>query len=246
MDIWSLFIQKCLLCGARSDSSHALCGDCLHELPWLGARCRCCALPVAVDGLLCADCLRRPPPFQQLEAPWRYQFPLDSLILHFKHQQGWPVGRQLALLLAEHLQHAFNEGLARPQCLLPVPLSAARLRQRGFNQAALLEHWLAATLQLPVDEYLLQRNIDTRSQQGLNAQQRRRNLRHAFSLCAGADVRGRHLALVDDVVTTGSTASTLAGLLRKAGAARVDVYCLARTPKAGGSRLHCPPPEPAG
>ena len=136
-------------------------------------------------------------------------------------------------LLSHHLQHAFSEGLARPDLLLPVPLSGRRLRQRGFNQAGMLARWLSQGLQLTLNEHVLQRRQDTQAQQQLNAAQRLRNLRQAFALAPASQVRGLHLAIVDDVLTTGATAESIARLLRKAGAARVDVYCLARTPKPG-------------
>ncbi|MNT58110.1 DNA utilization protein GntX [compost metagenome] len=116
---------------------------------------------------------------------------------------------------------------------MPVPLATRRLRQRGFNQAAMLARWLSTRLDLPWDERLLLRTQDTSAQQVLNANERRKNLRHAFALAPGASFKGRHLALVDDVLTTGATAQALARLLMDAGAARVDVYCLARTPKPG-------------
>src|SRR5690606_16404846 len=175
-----------------------------------------------------------PPAFQRVEVPWRYDFPLDSLITRFKHQAKWPLGRLLADLLAQHLQHAFADGLPRPQALVPVPLARRRLRQRGFNQAALLARWLSRGLQLPCHEQWLQRIQDTPAQQQLDAAARQRNLRQAFRLIPAPDIVGAHLALVDDVLTTGATAERLARLLLKAGAARVDVYCLARTPKPGG------------
>ncbi|MNG28816.1 DNA utilization protein GntX [compost metagenome] len=92
---------------------------------------------------------------------------------------------------------------------------------------------MSASLDIPCDERLLLRTQDTDAQQALNAEARLRNLRNAFALAPGAVVKGRHLALVDDVLTTGATAQALARLLMDAGAARVDVYCLARTPKPG-------------
>ncbi|MNN20789.1 DNA utilization protein GntX [compost metagenome] len=189
-----------------------------------------CALPLPADGLVCAHCLRRAPSFQRVEAPWRYAFPLDALITRFKHQSAWPFGRLLGALLAEHLRHAYLEGLPRPELLLPVPLARPRLRRRGFNQAALLAQWLTAALQLPVREDLLLRPRDTPAQQQLDAAARRRNLRHAFALADPAAIAGRRVAIVDDVLTTGATAEALSSLLRRAGAVRVDVYCLARTP----------------
>lgn len=230
---WLKTKQSCLLCDEPADSAHSLCVSCESELPWLGARCQICALPLPHAGLTCGGCLRRPPRFDRVEAPWRYAFPVDSLITRFKHQAKWPLGRLLGELLSHHLLHAFDEGLTRPDLLLPVPLAERRQRQRGFNQAALLARWLGEQLHLPLQHHWLQRVIDTPAQQQLDAATRKRNLRRAFALAPASAVSGLHLALVDDVLTTGATAESLARLLKKAGAARVDIYCLARTPKPG-------------
>lgn len=231
--IWSKNIQKCLLCDEPSDSALALCSPCLDDLPWLGTQCSICALPLPAAGMVCGQCLQRPPAFQRVIVPWRYDFPMDSLISRFKHQEKWPYGRLMSELLGQLLHYRFDEDLPRPDLLLPVPLSRRRLRQRGFNQAGMLAHWLGSQLQLRVDAQLLKRIQDTPAQQGLDARARHRNLRQAFALAAHAPVAGRHLALVDDVLTTGATAQALARLLLDAGAQRVDVYCLARTPRPG-------------
>ena len=231
--IWLKNNPACLLCDEPSDSALALCAPCLDELPWLGAQCSVCALPLPGPGLTCGQCLQEPPAFQRVIAPWRYDFPVDSLISRFKHHEKWPFGRLMAELLGQFLHYRFDEGLPRPDCLLPVPLSRRRLRQRGFNQAGMLAQWLGASLQLVVQPKLLLRTQDTPAQQGLDARARQRNLRQAFALADQAQVAGRHLALVDDVLTTGATAQALARLLINAGACRVDIYCLARTPSPG-------------
>ena len=230
---WLKNKQSCLLCDEPADAATAICTNCEAELPWLGGHCQRCALPLPDSGLTCGGCLRNPPSFERVEAPWRYAFPVDSLITRFKHQAKWPMGRLLGELLSQHLLHAFDEGLPRPDLLLPVPLAGRRQRQRGFNQALMLAQWLSTALQVPWQDAWLQRVIDTPAQQHLDAATRKRNLRRAFALAPQSRVAGLHLALVDDVLTTGATAESLARLLRKAGAARVDVYCLARTPKPG-------------
>ena len=230
---WLKIKQTCLLCDEHADTPQAICSHCEAELPWLGGHCQICALPLPGQGLVCGACLKKPPSFDRVEVPWRYAFPIDSLITRFKHQGRWPMGRLLGELLSHHLQHAFDEGLPKPDMLLPVPLATKRQRKRGFNQAHMLAQWLSSALHLPLQAYWLQRVIDTPAQQQLDAATRKRNLRKAFALAPHSTVSGLHLALVDDVLTTGATAESLARLLKKAGAARIDVYCLARTPRPG-------------
>ncbi|MBA4272638.1 MAG: amidophosphoribosyltransferase [Pseudomonas sp.] len=226
-------VQNCLLCDEPAEAEMPICVACEAEMPWLGEHCQTCALPLPEAGLTCDGCLLEPPAYEQVAVPWRYDFPVDSLITRFKHNAKWPFGHLLADVLSQYLQHRFDEDLPRPDALLPVPLAARRLRQRGFNQAAMLARWLSKQLDLPCEENVVHRIQDTSAQQDLDAKARKRNLRNAFALTSDANVKGRHLALVDDVLTTGATAQALARLLMNAGAARVDVYCLARTPKPG-------------
>lgn len=232
--IWLFNNQTCLLCDERSYTLHPLCVACELELPWLGDSCQRCALPLPMAGLMCGHCIKQPPAFERVHAPWVYGFPVDSLIIRFKHHSKWPYGRLLAELLSQSLLDGFNSGDPRPDFLLPVPLSIKRLRQRGYNQATMLAQWLSTALNIPQREHWLLRIQDTAAQQALDAKTRKRNLLHAFSLAPGVQVGGLHLALVDDVLTTGATAQSLARLLIRAGARRVDVYCLARTPKPDG------------
>jgi ComF family protein len=227
-------VQICLLCDEPAEAEMPICVACETDLPWLGDHCQTCALPLLAAGLTCGECLLEPPAFEQVVVPWQYGFPVDSLITRFKHNAKWPFGHLLVDVLGQYLQHRFDEGLPRPDALLPVPLANKRLRQRGFNQAAMLARWLSESLDLPCEETVLRRVKDTYAQQSLDAKSRKRNLRNAFDLMPDAQVKNRHLALVDDVLTTGATAQALARLLMNAGAARVDVYCLARTPKPGG------------
>lgn len=229
--------QICFLCDGPPGDQRSLCNACEADLAWLDSCCIRCALPLPMlsphQGLICGDCQKKPPQFDQVVSPWRYSFPIDTLVTQFKHHGKWPVGRLLGQLLSHHLRNAFAAGLPRPDLLLPVPLGKQRLRQRGFNQAGMLAHWLEPRLNVPVNARLLRRIRETDAQQALDATARQRNLRNAFVLDDAAQVAGKHLALIDDVLTTGATANSLAGLLKKAGAQRVDVYCLARTPKPG-------------
>ena len=232
--IWLKNTQICLICDEATESADSVCNVCETELPWLIEHCNLCALPLPMEGLICGQCQKHPPAFKQVIAPWTYSFPIDSLISRFKHQARWPLGQMLARLLTQHLQHRFdNTGLTPPDCLLPVPMARKRLRERGYNQAQMLARWLSSNLNIRYDEHLLLRPHETVAQQALDAKTRQRNLLGAFALAPDAKVQGRHFALVDDVLTTGATAHSLARLLMNAGARQVDVYCLARTPKPG-------------
>ena len=234
--IWLKNKQSCLLCQEDAEETAPICMACETELPWLGDQCQTCALPLFAPGMTCAQCMKQPPAFKQVAVPWLYDFPVDSLITRFKHSAKWPYGRLLGELLAQYLQHRFDEGMQRPDALVPVPMATRRLRQRGFNQAAMLVRWLGELLQIPCDEKLVLRVQDTSAQQDLKADARKKNLREAFALTLDASIKGRHLALVDDVLTTGATAQAVARLLMEAGATQVDVYCLARTPKPSESK----------
>ncbi len=229
--IWLKNKQTCLLCDLQTDSLSPICMACESDLPWLIDQCERCALPLPMSGLTCAQCTRQSPAFNEVVVPWLYDFPIDTLVTRFKYQGKWPQGRLLAELLGQTLQYRYAEGLQRPDLLVPVPLAGKRMRQRGYNQAAMLAKWLGDQLQLPVDERQVKRVKELPAQQGLDAKARKRNLRDAFALSDSCNVMGKHLALIDDVLTTGSTADTLARLLIRAGARKVDVYCLARTPK---------------
>lgn len=231
--IWLKNVQTCLLCDEQTDSDSSICTPCESDLPWLIDQCDRCALPMPMEGLTCAQCTQHSPAFNEVIVPWLYDFPIDALVTRFKHQGKWPLGRLLAELLGQTLQHRFDEGLARPDFMIPVPLAHKRLRQRGYNQAAMLAHWLGSQLGLSIDERLIKRVKETPAQQGLDAKARKRNLRDAFALADAAKIVGQHVALIDDVLTTGSTADALARLLISAGAKKVDVYCLARTAKPG-------------
>lgn len=229
--IWLNSSQSCLLCDEPAHNPYSLCHSCEQELPWLDERCEICALPLAMSGLECGPCRRKAPAYTRVEVPWHYGFPVDALITRFKHNAQWPLGRMLAEGLARWLLQAYADGLARPQRLLPVPMARERLRKRGFNQTQMLAQWLAPLLNIRCDDTLLLRPQAKRAQQELNAQARWQNLHSAFALADKALVRGLHVAIVDDVMTTGATAQALALLLRRAGAHRVDIYCLARTPR---------------
>lgn len=219
----------CALCLLQSDQDITLCSDCEADLPWQLSICPCCAL-AQNSSQLCDECKFDEPAFSQVIAPWRFDFPINTLINRFKHKQDWVLGRLLASLLARDLQQKFSEGMQVADALLAMPLSLQRQRERGFNQAQMLAQWLTKPLQRPILNDAVQR-LPRQAQQQLNATQRKANLRGVFQLNQNINWHGLHVAIVDDVVTTGATCRELAKQLLNAGVRQVDVYCLARTPK---------------
>ena len=196
-------------------------------------RCKRCALRLGTALPECGDCLREPPPFTQTVCAVDYEFPWDALIVAFKFQGQPELARALSPRLVDAVRH---HGGALPQALLPVPLSSQRLTQRGYNQAWELARQVARTLRIPALPDVLQRPLDTAHQTELGRTGRQRNLRAAFwvPLDQYSQVKGQHLALVDDVMTTGATLREASNELLRAGAARVDAWVLARTPSAAG------------
>lgn len=217
---------RCLLCDAPGADGRDLCAGCRADLARNRTVCARCALPLPVAAPMCGACLRRVPPQAAAWAPFRYGAPLDLLEARFKYGRDLAAGRVLADGL---IDAAIEDSPARPDLLLCVPLHRSRLRERGYNQALELARPLAAALRLPFDPRALERVRATRAQTGLDARTRRRNLRGAFALRPGSALPA-HVAVFDDVMTTGSTLRECAVLLRRAGVARVDLWALARAP----------------
>jgi ComF family protein len=209
---------RCLLCGDAGTDGMDLCGDCAAELPRNTSCCTQCALPLPVSAPQCGRCQRKAPPWDAAWAPFRYAWPLDRLETRFKFSRDLAAGRALVTMWQRE-----NVPLPLPQTILSVPLHQRRLRERGYNQAWEIAHPLAHSLGIPCGHNLLQRVRHTDAQTGLDATQRRRNLRGAFVLSQGAALPG-HVAVLDDVFTTGATLAECARVLKRAGVSRVDVW----------------------
>ncbi len=209
----------CVLCGGLADGT-MLCAPCLASLPRASvAACPRCGVPSG--GALCGACLRDPPAFDRTVAALVYEFPVDKLVQALKYGQRLALARLLGLLLAERVA-----GAPRPDVLIPMPLHPARLAERGFNQALEIGRVLSRRLGLPLKPTLAARQRDTAVQAALPLNARRRNVKGAFVCTTG--VRERHVALVDDVMTSGATVNELAQAARAAGAREVSVWVVAR------------------
>lgn len=214
----------CVLCGLRSGPA-CLCTVCKRALARPGPRCRQCGLPLtAKDDRLCGHCILHPPPFAEVLYPLQYRFPTDRLVQAFKFGRQHVAGRILARLMCEWIQ---QQVLDLPDTLVPVPLHPLRLFKRSFNQSYEIAAHIGHTLGIQLEATSLRRHRNTRAQSGLGRQQRRRNVRGAF-YWRGQAPPARHVALVDDVMTTGTTVIECARILKKAGARRVDIWVAAR------------------
>jgi ComF family protein len=180
---------------------------------------------------LCAACRGRPPGFDYARAAARYDGVVREALHAFKFRSRWTLAAPLADLLVEVVAGHLPDGI--PDLLLPVPLHPRRERERGFNQASLLARRVGRSLGCPVRETVLARVVATRSQTELDAAARRANVRNAFAVRRPALVAGRHVVLVDDVLTTGATLSECARRLREAGASRVGALTVARVTQPG-------------
>lgn len=228
-------LLPCLLCGndLAPDDSHLLCIDCTLAMPSPSPHiCQCCSLPLTVAAPLCGECLQKAPAFARSAIPYSYTYPLDFLILEFKYRHHLASGYCLSGLLLDYVKQGIVSGdITRPELLVPVPLHWWRQWQRGFNQAKFLTDYLRRGLDIPMAD-ACQRKHQPQSQKGLGRNQRQKNLRNIFAMKPGMEkvINNKHIAVVDDVVTTGATARTLSELLIQAGARRVDIWALARTP----------------
>jgi len=209
-------------------ASWGICSVCCRALFITQTVCPQCGLPAELSGLACGRCLQKPPPWQQLVMVNDYVPPLSSLIHRLKFSRQPEVARALARLLLLAVARAHRErGSPWPDILISVPLHRRRQWRRGFNQSDLLCRPLARWLACAWDKAAIARIRATPVQHQLSARRRKHNLRHAFRL--ELPVRGLHIAIVDDVVTTGSTVAEIAQLLLRSGAATVQVWCLCRT-----------------
>lgn len=231
-----LLPTTCLLCGCSLDGE-LLCSGCVLDLPHLARAeylCQQCALPLATNINFCGHCLHKPPAFSHSIIPFSYQHPLDYLIHRFKYRGQLASGRALAQALAAHIQHYYDEQhSALPDIIIPVPLHWMRRWQRGFNQAELIGEELAQHLRIPLETRVCKRSMRTPPQKGLTRAERQHNLRKAFAVSDKSvqKIRGKCVALLDDVVTTTATARELSELLVKHGAREVHIWALARTPE---------------
>jgi len=213
--------QACVLCDA--DDRAVVCGPCTQSLTNMtdATCCRQCALPGTTDAI-CGQCLRDTPHFDATLAAFEYRFPLDRLVQSFKFRADLKLLDFFVSAMAARVSITTR----LPDLLVALPLANQRLRERGFNQSALLADGLARAIGTPAAHGAMLRIRETPPQSGLDRPARIKNIRGAFD-CRD-NLTGKHIALIDDVMTTGATLSEAASVLKKAGAQQVDAWVLSR------------------
>ena len=231
----------CILCGDHGSQLHShskktnpskgldLCNSCRNELPLHRTACARCAerLPTPLNNsfnleALCGRCQSQPPAFERCQAMLSYQAPADHLLQGLKFNGRLEMARVLGELMANWLGEVID---SQPDVLIPMPLHSERLRERGFNQAVELARPIARRLGLPMELHNCVRNKTTAPQSDLSRKERIKNVKGAFEVLK--PVSG-HVVIIDDVMTTGSTAHEFAKTLLQAGASSVDVWVCAR------------------
>lgn len=219
----ALLPPACTLCGGHTGGA-LLCAPCSAELPWNTPACPGCALPSAL-ATPCLACLQKPRAFDAAFAAFVLASPVQQGIHALKYRAQF---QQASVLAAAFASRLGSRTSARPTLLIPVPLHWRRQWWRGYNQSLELAHGVGAALNIAVDHEAATRTRPTPDQIGLTAAERRRNLKGAFAV--SPRVAGHHVALMDDVMTTGATLEELARSCKAAGAVTVEAWAVARQP----------------
>lgn len=229
------FPPRCLLCGVSAallPNCH-LCVACAGDLKPNLKACSCCGIPLdsqphTNEKIVCGQCLKSPPYFDNSWSAFIYAQPLEWMIQQLKFNAKLAYASLLSELMIRHLPRELLVS-PRPDAVIPMPLHNRRLKQRGFNQSVYLARPLARLLKLHLDATSCKRIRDTEHQTGKNARQRNKNIKGAFEF--NNTKKYQHLVIFDDVVTTGSSVSELSRTLKQSGVERVDVWSLARAEK---------------
>ncbi|MFT6987477.1 MAG: ComF family protein [Psychromonas sp.] len=220
---------QCLLCGLPSHNK-LICPYCQKEMLQARVCCQYCGLSLTNSQLFCGDCVKQKHLFTKLHALASYQPPYPTLIKQLKYEHKLISGELLGQLLADSIaSHFSGDQITGFDYLIAVPLHSKKLRQRGFNQAQLIADIVSRQLKIPLLANSVKRNKETQAQEGLSISKRRKNLRAAFTANKNSPLQGKHIALLDDVVTTGATIDSLCHCLLAEKVSSITVFCICRT-----------------
>lgn len=225
-----LLPERCVACQSITTPDRLLCNTCLASVKLNRSCCKVCGQPLPTAGVVCGQCQKVPPQYDQVIAPLIYDGNIRDLIIGLKFNGRLTNATVLASLFLE----LANKRLAnnRPDLLLPVPLHSRRIASRGFNQSAEIARYLSDSLGIPVDTSLLRRTRQTNQQAELSRPERLANVKGAFEAYSAIHPTPKHVAVVDDVMTSGHTINELARVILSTGVEKIDVWVMARTPYA--------------
>lgn len=217
---------RCFTCAKvlTENNTSAVCDACYVHLPFQENACNRCGQTIATQSDACGRCIKQTPPFDRCFCAFQYTSPIDEIIQAYKYSAHPEYAQKLALLFADEI---ISAGLPRPDVLIPVPLHRKRLFSRGYNQAALLSNHLAKILDIPCKTNALIKVNATAPQASLSLKARRRNVHGCFRL--RKKIQGKHVAIIDDVLTTGATVSEISKVLKRNGVDYIQVWALTHT-----------------
>lgn len=223
----TLLPLSCLLC-QQGVTAGVICPTCAADLEQSYCHCLRCGLPLPSTQTQCGHCLAHQPNFERLYACGLFRPPLNQVVFQLKYAKQPLFANILGQMLANQVKQQLPASQSLPELLVPVPLHAKKERQRGFNQAQLIAQHCGQQLNIPVNTTAVKRIKNTQSQTQLTRQQRQQNMHRAFKQMTA--LQGiSHLAIVDDIVTTGATANSLSQVLKQAGVKKIDIWCVCRT-----------------
>ena len=234
----TILTEVCCLCDTQGLSGLDLCHECHKSLPHNHISCARCAVPVdrpTTDEQyrqLCGRCLSKPGDIDEAIIPFLYRPPVDFMIKRLKFSEENKFSRLLGELLSDAVERRYSDesGQDFPDVILPVPVHRQRLLERGFNQAEQIARTVSHRFGMMPDTHTVIRSTSKLPQSSLSAAQREANIRRAFEVRHPDNVQGLHVAIIDDVYTTGATARALSRRLKSAGASRISMWAVARTP----------------
>lgn len=216
---------KCIRCSQSiRNGTSCVCQHCYPTLPFHDNACQQCGQAFSANLDYCGRCLNSPPPFDRCFCAFSYNNPIDNQLRKFKYSQRPELAGQLAQLLRHEID---NHQLDYPELLLPVPIHISKLRERGFNQSLSLAKHLSALMNIPYSNNVVIKHRNTEPQVGQTQHFRHKNVSGSFKY--HHKTKAKHIAIIDDVVTTGSTAAEIAKILKRNGVDYIQVWAIAQT-----------------